>query len=131
MKPTTAPSLIDTIESPAQTLNTNPTTPNKMKPTTAPLYTFQDTHGNFVDVMASASYSGDSIDLTARATPSGIVYTIEGTSTTRTDYRGTDLAEALTAALTEFRASSLAQRARRLGAYSEAKEGRIVATSAK
>lgn len=131
MKPTTAPSLIDTIERLAQTLNTTPTTPNNMKPTTAPLYTFQDIQGNFVDVMASASYSGDSIDLTARTTPAGIVYSIEGTTTTRTDYRGTDLAEALCAALTEFRASSLAQRARRLGAYSEAKDGRIVATSAK
>ena len=109
----------------------NNTNTLNMKPTTAPLYTFQDLSGDFVDVMATAAYSGESIDLTARTTPAGIVYTIEGTSTTRTDYRGTDLAEALGAALAEFRASSLAQRARRLGAYSEAKEGRIVATPAK
>ncbi len=109
----------------------NNTNTLNMKPTTAPLYTFQDIQGNFVDVMATASYSGDSIDLTARTTPAGIVYTIEGTSTTRTDYRGTDLSEALTAALAEFRASTLAQRARRLGAYSEAKDGRIAPIAAK
>lgn len=108
-------------------------TPNTidMQPTTAPLYTFQDLTGNFVDVMATAAYSGESIDLTARTTPAGIVYTIEGTTTTRTDYRGTDLSEALNAALTEFRASTLAQRARRLGSYSEAKEGRIAAIASK
>lgn len=131
MNNTPTPSLIDTIERLAQTLNTTPTNTNNMKPTTAPLYTFQDTAGNFVDVIATASYSGESIDLTARATPSGIVYTIEGTSTTRTDYRGTDLAEVLDAALAEFRASTLAQRARRLGAYSEAKEGRIAPIASK
>ena len=49
----------------------------------APLYTFQNVAGEFVDVMARAEYAGDTLDITRVERPNGPEFIVSGTRSPR------------------------------------------------
>lgn len=86
-----------------------------------PLYTFQNRSGDFVDVLARAEYQGESVDLCAVSSPSGIRYVVEGTKVPRQTFSTSaalpTLGDSLTAAVTAFDSERLVTLAAKFGTY--------------